>query len=173
MESSEPKELQQPVKEEKDAAQNDVAEEKSVIPGPEKVAAAPATEKSPNSRDSVLARVETEKRLALIKAWEENEKAKIENRAHKKISAIGSWENTKKAGVEALLKRIEEQLERKKAEHGEKMKNKVAEIHKEAQEKRAVIEAKRGEDFLKIEETAAKFRATGYTPKKFLGCFSS
>ena len=53
------------------------------------------------------------------------------------------------------------------------MKNKVAEIHKEAEEKRAVIEAKRGEDFLKIEETAVKFRATGYTPKKFLGCFSS
>ena len=30
--------------------------------------------------DSVLARVETEKRIALVKAWEENEKAKVENR---------------------------------------------------------------------------------------------
>ncbi|EOY24680.1 Remorin family protein [Theobroma cacao] len=136
-------------------------------------AAAVATEKSPNNRDSVLARVETEKRLALLKAWEENEKAKVENKAHKKISAIGSWENTKKAGVEAQLKKIEEQLEKKKAEYAEKMKNRVAEIHREAEEKRAMIEAKRGEDFLKIEETAAKFRATGYTPKKFLGCFSS
>ncbi|XWS61803.1 hypothetical protein CRYUN_Cryun07bG0156700 [Craigia yunnanensis] len=168
MEASEPKELQQPVKEQKDAAV-----EKSVIPVPEKVAAAPAIEKSPNNRDSVLARVETEKRLALVKAWEENEKAKIENKAHKKISAIGSWENTKKADVEAQLKSIEEKLEKKKAEYAEKMKNKVVEIHKEAEEKRAVIEAKRGEDFLKIEETAVKFRATGYIPKKFLGCFSS
>lgn len=30
--------------------------------------------------DAVLARVESEKRLALIKAWEENEKTKIENK---------------------------------------------------------------------------------------------
>lgn len=30
--------------------------------------------------DAVLARVESEKRLALIKAWEENEKAKADNR---------------------------------------------------------------------------------------------
>jgi hypothetical protein len=30
--------------------------------------------------DAVLARVEAEKRCALIKAWEENEKAKAENK---------------------------------------------------------------------------------------------
>ncbi|KAA3468969.1 remorin isoform X2 [Gossypium australe] len=42
-----------------------------------------------------------------------------------------------------------------------------------SEEKRAVIEAKKAEDFLKITETAAKFRGIGYTPKKFLGCFSS
>ncbi|XVF51520.1 hypothetical protein PTKIN_Ptkin04bG0191500 [Pterospermum kingtungense] len=175
MEASEPKELQQPVDEEKVVAAQEkhVAEEKSLIPVPQKVAAAPATDKSPNNRESVLARVETEKKVALIRAWEENEKAKVDNKAHKKISAIGSWENTKKAGVEAQLKRIEEKLEKKKAEYAEKMKNKVAEIHKEAEEKRAVIEAKKGEEFLKIEETAAKFRATGYTPKKLLGCFSN
>lgn len=52
------------------------------------------------------------------------------------------------------------------------MKNKVAEIHKEAEEKRAMIEAKRGEEFLKIEDTALKFRAAGYIPRKFLACFS-
>ncbi|XP_022738045.1 remorin-like [Durio zibethinus] len=173
MEASVPKELQQPVKEEMDAAKSDVVKEKSLIPVPEQVVAAPAIGKGPNDRDSVLARVETEKRLALIKAWEENEKAKVENKAHKKISAIGSWENAKKAGVEAQLKKYEEKLEKKKAEYGEKMKNKVAEIQEEAEEKRAVIEAKRGEYFLKIEETAEIFRATGYTPKKFLGCFGS
>jgi hypothetical protein len=32
------------------------------------------------SSDAVLARVESQKRLALIKAWEENEKTKVENR---------------------------------------------------------------------------------------------
>jgi hypothetical protein len=53
------------------------------------------------------------------------------------------------------------------------MKNKAAELHKAAEEKKAMIEAKKSEECLKVEETAAKFRATGYTPKKFLGCFSS
>ncbi|GMJ06195.1 hypothetical protein like AT5G23750 [Hibiscus trionum] len=153
---------------------HDAAEDKSVIPVPEKIAAAePDKEKSPNNRDSVLARVETEKRQALVKAWEENEKAKVDNKAHKKISAIGSWENTKKADVEAQLRSFEEKLEKKKAEYAEKMKNKVAELHKEAEEKRAMIEAKKGEEFLEIEETAAKYRSTGYIPKKFLACFSS
>lgn len=122
-------------------------------------------------RDTALAKVESEKRLALIKAWEENEKTKAENKALKKLSAVGSWENTKKATVEAELRQIQEELEKKKAEYAEKMKNKMAEIHREAEEKRAMIKAKQGEDVLKIEETAAKFRATGDLPKRFLGCF--
>lgn len=65
----------------------------------------------------------------------------------------------------------QEQLERKKAEYGERIKNKIALIHKEAEEKRAMIEAKRGEERLKVEEIAAKHRATGTTPKKTVGCF--
>nr|GMC80764.1 remorin-like [Ipomoea batatas] len=60
-----------------------------------------------NDRDAALAQLELEKRLALIKAWEENEKAKADNKAHKKLSAIAAWENTKKASVEAQLKQIE------------------------------------------------------------------
>ncbi|XP_028082071.1 remorin 1.4-like [Camellia sinensis] len=92
--------------------------------------------------------------------------------AYKKLSAIGSWENSKKACVEAQLKKMEEKIEMMKAEYTEKMKNKAAEIHKAAEEKRAMIEAKRGEDVLKVEEVAAKFRATGNTPKRFFGCFS-
>lgn len=52
------------------------------------------------------------------------------------------------------------------------MKNKIAEIHKEAQEKRAIVEAKRGEHILKIEETSANFRATGIIPKKLFACFN-
>lgn len=51
------------------------------------------------------------------------------------------------------------------------MKNRIALIHKAAEEKRAEIEAKRGEDKLKAEEIAAKHRATGTAPKKILGCF--
>lgn len=51
------------------------------------------------------------------------------------------------------------------------MKNKVALIHKEAEEKKAMVEAKRGEDVLKAEELAAKYRATGTTPKKIFGFF--
>ncbi|XP_073305008.1 remorin-like [Primulina huaijiensis] len=123
------------------------------------------------NRDAVLERVATEKRLSLIKAWEESEKSKAENKAQKKVSAIGAWENCKKANIEAELKKIEEQLEKKKAEYIEKMKNKVAQVHKAAEEKRAIAEAKRGEDLLKAEEMGAKYRATGTGPKKLLGCF--
>ncbi|XP_059661756.1 remorin 1.4-like [Cornus florida] len=166
---------------------NDVASEKSLVPFPdEKVSHSkspatvekvvdPATEKSSSDlldRDAVLAKVETEKRLALIKAWEESEKTKAENKAYKKLSTIGAWENSKKASVEAQLKMIEEKIEKKKAEYAEKMNNKIAGIHKAGEEKRAMVEAKRGEDFLKVEETAAKFRAAGITPKKLFGCFS-
>lgn len=70
------------------------------------------------------------------------------------------------------MKLIEqEKLEKKKAEYVEKMKNKIASVHKAAEEKRAMIEAKQGEDLLKAEEIAAKYRATQTTPKKLLGCF--
>lgn len=66
----------------------------------------------------------------------------------------------------------QETLEKKKAKYIEKMKNKVALLHKTAEEKRANTEAKRGEDVLKAEELAAKCRATGATPKKLLRWFS-
>ncbi|KAK7399228.1 hypothetical protein VNO78_10407 [Psophocarpus tetragonolobus] len=124
-------------------------------------------------RDAVLARVESEKRLALIKAWEESEKTKAENRAYKRHNAVVLWENSKKASAEAHLKRIEEKLDRNKAKCVEKMQNKVAEIHRTAEEKRAMIEAHKGEEFLEIEEKAARFRTRGYTPKKFLPCFGN
>ncbi|KAL2342774.1 hypothetical protein Fmac_004059 [Flemingia macrophylla] len=124
-------------------------------------------------RDAVLARVESEKRLALIKAWEESEKTKAENRAYKRHNAVVLWENSKKASAEANLKRIEEKLDRNKAKCVERMQNKVAEIHRTAEEKRAMIEAYKGEEFLEIEEKAVKFRTRGYTPRKFLPCFGS
>ncbi|KAI5013992.1 hypothetical protein ZWY2020_055382 [Hordeum vulgare] len=106
------------------------------------------------------------------RAWEENEKTKAENKATKKVSAILSWENTKKANIEAQLKKIEEQLEKKKAEYAEKMKNKAAMIHKEAEEKRAMVEAKKGEELLKAEEMAAS-TVHRNSPKKVMGCFGA
>ncbi|XP_058201273.1 remorin 1.4-like [Rhododendron vialii] len=133
----------------------------------------PAPQKKPgdsNDRDAALTRVMTEKRLALIKAWEESEKSKKENKAHRKLSEIGSWEKSRKASIEAELKQIEELFEKKKAEYAERMNNKKAEIHKDAEEKRAMVEAKRGEEFVQIEEAAAKHRSTGTTPKILFGC---
>ncbi|THU73368.1 hypothetical protein C4D60_Mb04t22100 [Musa balbisiana] len=152
------------------------AEAHVVVLSPDfKVEDPPAEKSSGGSteRDAVLARLETEKRLSLIKAWEENEKTKAENKAVKKLSSILAWENTKKAAVEAELRRKEEELEKKKAEYAEKMKNKVALLHKEAEEKRAMVEARRGEELLKADEVAAKYRATGLAPKKLLGCFGA
>ena len=52
------------------------------------------------------------------------------------------------------------------------MKNEIAAAHKQAEERRALEDAKKGQDLLKAEETAAKIRATGIFPKKF-GCFSA
>ncbi|KAJ4832026.1 hypothetical protein Tsubulata_010273 [Turnera subulata] len=166
---------QTPAKQEKGAQVSVVPDlDKTLAPAPEKNGADPEkTPKGSAARDAGLAIIETEKRNALIKAWEENEKAKIENKTYKNISAIGSWESAKKASAEAKIKKYEEKIERKKAEYAEKMKNKIAEIHKMAEEKKVMIEAKRGEDCLKIEETAAKYRSTGYEPKKFYSWFTS
>ncbi|KAH0720054.1 hypothetical protein KY284_005084 [Solanum tuberosum] len=122
-------------------------------------------------RDIALSQLENEKRSSFIKAWEESKKSKVNNKAQKKLSAVATWEKTHTAKLEAKLKQLEDQLEHKKAEYAEKIKNEVALIRQEADEKRAVVEARRGEEFLKAEETAARYRATGQTPKKqLLGC---
>jgi hypothetical protein len=34
-----------------------------------------------------------------------------------------------------------------------------------------MIEAQKGEEIVKVEETAAKFRTRGYEPRRLLGCF--
>ncbi|KAK9040588.1 hypothetical protein V6N11_015733 [Hibiscus sabdariffa] len=178
-------EVKKPAQAETTAAPKAETEEKTVSPPPaeekpEESKALVVIEKAPepepkkisggsHDRDIALAEVEKAKRLSLIKAWEDSEKTKAENKSQKKLSAVVAWENSKKAALEAELKRIEEQLEKKKAEYAEKMKNKVALLHKEAEEKRAMVEARRGEEVLKAEEMAAKYRATGQTPKKLLG----
>nr|GMD49665.1 remorin-like [Ipomoea batatas] len=121
--------------------------------------------------DIMLARVQMEKKMSLINAWEDSEKSKAQNKAQKKISEISSWERSKKANIESDMNKIEEKLERQKAESIEKLQNKIAMIHKSAEEKRAMTEAKRGEDILKAEEMAAKYHATRTAPNKLLGLF--
>ncbi|GJN21697.1 hypothetical protein PR202_gb09200 [Eleusine coracana subsp. coracana] len=155
------------------APAKDVAEERALVPVPSPEPPSGDSKALVVFEDIALAKVETDKRNSLIKAWEENEKAKAENKAAKKITAILSWENTKKALVDAQLKKKEEELEKKKAEYAEKMKNKKAIIHRQAEEKRAMAMALRGEEVVKAEEMAAKYRATGMAPKKFLGCFGA
>jgi hypothetical protein len=45
-------------------------------------------------------------------------------------------------------------------------------IHKKSEEERASVEARRQEEMIRCQETAAKHRSTGTTPKKkILGCF--
>ncbi|KAL3618650.1 hypothetical protein CASFOL_037469 [Castilleja foliolosa] len=145
-----------------------VGEAKALAIIPEPVA---KSSKGSLDRDVALAKLEDDKRYSFIKAWEESEKTKVENKAQKQLSDISAWENSKKADFESQLKKIEEKIEKKKGEHAEKMKNKVGSVHKQAEEKRAMVEAKRGEDLLKAEEFAAKYRATGQVPKKVFGCF--
>lgn len=64
---------------------------------------------------------------------------------------------------------MQEELEKKKAQYAEKVKNKIASIHKEAEAKKANVEVKRGEEVLKTEETAGKYRSAGFAPKRIWG----
>ncbi|KAE9459554.1 hypothetical protein C3L33_08562, partial [Rhododendron williamsianum] len=159
----------------------------------------PPAEKKPIDRDTALARVETEKRMALIKAWEESEKTKADNKYARMFiflffsflffsflflffretytisqrSPLSSDEYLWAIDMNSVNSKYEqENIEKKKAQYAEKMNNKAAEIHKAAEEKRAMVEAQRGEVVFKVEEAASKFRSSGTTPKRFFGCFS-
>ncbi|KAL3644194.1 hypothetical protein CASFOL_012126 [Castilleja foliolosa] len=57
--------------------------------------------------DVALAKLEDDKRYSFIKAWEESEKTKVENKAHKQLSDISAWENNNKADFESKLNKIE------------------------------------------------------------------
>ncbi|RZR83104.1 hypothetical protein BHM03_00009677 [Ensete ventricosum] len=128
------------------------------------------------------------KKMSSISAWENSKKAEVEAELKKKEVSNFSHHSTQRTTTtiydayvfiglkwKNLLKfktnNTQEELEKKKAEHAEKVKNKIALIHKEAEEKRAIAEAKRGEEALKAEEKAAKYRATGLTPKRIFGFF--
>lgn len=66
---------------------------------------------------------------------------------------------------------MQEKLEKKKALYFEKMQNKIAELHKEAEEKRMMVQAAKKEECQKVEEMAEKYRATGHAPKNKISCF--
>ncbi|KAK8444788.1 hypothetical protein SEVIR_9G199500v4 [Setaria viridis] len=71
------------------APAEDLAEEKAAVPAPPEESKAlavvesdekPAAAGASQERDAFLTRVATEQRTSLIRAWEESEKAKAENR---------------------------------------------------------------------------------------------
>ncbi|KAG0579121.1 hypothetical protein KC19_4G074800 [Ceratodon purpureus] len=118
--------------------------------------------------EHLLARVKHEKTVSRARAWEEGAKAKAHNRYTRDESKITAWENTMKAKAEARMRKAQENLDKQRAKHIEKMKNAVASAHCKAQEKRAAMEARRAEDIVKAEETASRIRATGKMPRKCL-----
>ncbi|KAL6182161.1 hypothetical protein ACLB2K_043584 [Fragaria x ananassa] len=73
--------------------------------------------------------------------------------------------------VEVEIQGALEKLEKKKALYFEKMQNKIAEVHKEAEEKRMMVQAAKKEECQKVEEMAEKYRATGHAPKNKISCF--
>lgn len=122
------------------------------------------------NRDLVLAKLNKEKVLSLIRAWEENNKTKSRNSYSKKVTKIAAWEVAKKARAEANLRTSEERLENEKAVCMERMKNQIAKVQRIAQEERALAEARHGEEIIKAEEIAAKCRASGDRPRRFPFC---
>lgn len=130
------------------------------------------------------------KKLAFITSWENAKKAEMEAELRK--IEVGS-----QAGHTWLAKRyisslhctqaqrqqtlacskllayyiiaMQEQLEKKKAAYEEKLKNKLAMLHRTAEERRAQTEARRGEETILAEEMAAKYRAKGEGPTKLFG----
>ncbi|XP_073126384.1 remorin-like [Henckelia pumila] len=153
---------------------HDVVEDKPAAAKPVANVPEPVAKKSSKGsldRDIALAKLEGDKKLSYIKAWEENEKSKVENKAQKNVADIASWENTKKASLDAQLRKLEEKLEKKKAYYAESVKNKVALIHKQAEEKRATVEAARKDEIFKATGAANSYRARKQIPTKSFGCF--
>lgn len=122
------------------------------------------------NKDLVMAKLNKDKILLLIKAWEENKKKKSFNRFSKKMAKLEAWEVGKKARAEARLRTSEERLENERAACLERARNKIALVQKIAEEQRALAEARHGRQVLKAEETAAKCRASGARPHRFFCC---
>nr|GEW99293.1 hypothetical protein [Tanacetum cinerariifolium] len=68
---------------------------------------------------------------------------------HKELSSIIAWENTKRADIEAKLRRDLSKIKQNT------QKNKAGLIHKQAEEKRAMVVAKKSQDNLKADARLA------------------
>ncbi|CAA7039009.1 unnamed protein product [Microthlaspi erraticum] len=76
------------------------------------------------SQNGNLVKIEKDKSLALINAWEESEKAKAQTKANRELCSIEIWENNMKTALELDLKKMEEKLELEKAEYTKRFKKK-------------------------------------------------
>jgi hypothetical protein len=66
---------------------------------------------------------------------------------------------------------VQEDLERRRAAILERMRNDQAEVHRLAQQKLAEAQARKREDYVRIEEQASVYRTQGQKPVKNLLCF--
>ncbi|CAG7860986.1 unnamed protein product [Brassica rapa] len=62
---------------------------------------------SSSNQNENFVEIEKEKTIALINAWEENEKAKAQTKAYKELCSIETWENNMKTSLELDLKKME------------------------------------------------------------------
>ncbi|CDY66598.1 BnaA09g53010D [Brassica napus] len=62
---------------------------------------------SSSNQNENFVEIEKEKTIALINAWEENEKAKAQTKAYKELCSIEAWENNMKTSLELDLKKME------------------------------------------------------------------
>ncbi|CAN7026157.1 unnamed protein product [Brassica oleracea var. botrytis] len=118
--------------------------------------------------------IEKEKTIALINAWEENEKAKAQTKAYKELCSIEAWENNMKTSLELDLKKMEENSEVEKAEYSKRFKKKIPEIEKIAEAKREKIEKLKEQKSINLKKMSEKLSANpnAYPPKtKTCGCF--
>ncbi|KAH7424658.1 hypothetical protein KP509_11G018300 [Ceratopteris richardii] len=118
-----------------------------------------------------LAQVNREETNSYINAWEGKERANVNNRFEKAMSRISGWENAKKVAIDSSMRQSIQELERRKAIIMERMKNELAEVHRQAQQKIAKANATRQAELLRINEEAAAYRSQGLKPNKGLGCF--
>ncbi|KAJ7520023.1 hypothetical protein O6H91_20G063900 [Diphasiastrum complanatum] len=123
-----------------------------------------------DTRDVLLAKAHQDKVMKYIEAWQVHEKAIIANKYQKEVMKIGAWVHAEKAKVEAKLKKAEAKLEKKKAKIHEQMMNEIAAIQRNGEERKAETEIKQVEEVVKIEEKAARYRATGKSPKRSASC---
>lgn len=100
-------------------------------------------------------------------AWEEAEKAKYMARFNREEINIQAWEDHQKAKTEAEMRQIEVEVERMRAKAQDKLMNKVAAVHRKAEEKLAAAEAKRNCHAAKAEQKADYIRKTGRFPSSF------